>query len=288
LIRPSFPRSISATGDSSLTGGSPRPDFHERDGTMTLFRPCIDLHGGLVKQIVGGSLDDSDSPTTNFVSDKDSAWFAQRYREDGLLGGHVIMLGPGNEQAAESALAAWPGGLQLGGGITAANAASWLERGADKVIVTSYLFTDKALDLDKVKAMAAAVGKARLVIDLSCRRTERGFFVATDRWQTITTTPINAETLGTLAEYCAEYLVHAADVEGKCQGIDQDLVRLLAQGSPIPCTYAGGARSIMDLAKVDALSEGRVDLTYGSALDIFGGNLVRYEDCVDWNRQVAG
>jgi phosphoribosylformimino-5-aminoimidazole carboxamide ribotide isomerase len=252
---------------------------------MTRFRPCIDLHHGLVKQIVGGSLDGSDAPTTNFVSDQDAAWFARRYRQDQLLGGHVIMLGPGNEQAAESALAAWPGGLQLGGGIDAANANAWLGRGADKVIVTSYLFTAQALDLDKVKAMSDAVGKERLVIDLSCRRTSQGIFVATDRWQTITQTPVDADTLGMLAAYCAEYLVHAADVEGKCRGIDTELVRILGDHSPIACTYAGGAKSVEDLDLVATLSQGRVDLTFGSALDIFGGKLVRYEDCVRWNSE---
>ncbi len=252
---------------------------------MTLFRPCIDLHQGLVKQIVGGSLDAKDAPTTNFVSDQDAAWFAQRYRDDGLLGGHVIMLGPGNERAAQAALATWPGGLQVGGGITATNGATWIDCGADKVIVTSYLFTNQLVDMDRVKAMADAVGRERLVIDLSCRRTAHGFFVATDRWQTITDTPIDAETLGTLAEYCAEYLVHAADVEGKCRGIDQDLVRILGECSPIGCTYAGGAKSFEELALVEALSRGRVDLTFGSALDIFGGKLVRYDDCVRWNDQ---
>jgi phosphoribosylformimino-5-aminoimidazole carboxamide ribotide isomerase len=251
---------------------------------MTQFRPCIDLHRGLVKQIVGGSLDNTDAPTTNFISDNDAAWFAQRYREDGLLGGHVIMLGSGNEQSAESALAVWPGKLQIGGGITIANGLKWIERGAEKVIVTSYLFTDKQLDLEKVKAMASEVGRDHLVIDLSCRRTAQGFFVATDRWQTITDTQIDARTLETLARYCSEYLVHAADVEGKCRGIDENLVRLLGQYSPIPCTYAGGANSIDDLSLVEELSLGRVDLTFGSALDLFGGSLVRYSDCVNWNR----
>jgi phosphoribosylformimino-5-aminoimidazole carboxamide ribotide isomerase len=252
---------------------------------MTLFRPCIDLHHGLVKQIVGGSLDTSDKPATNFVSDKDAAWFARRYCEDGLSGGHVIMLGSGNERAAQSALSSWPGGLQIGGGITAANGAEWLRRGAGKVIVTSYLFTNQALDVDKVKSMFDSVGKERLVIDLSCRRTKDGFFVATDRWQTITKTPIDDETLGSLAGYCSEYLVHAADVEGKCRGIDEDLVRLLGVCSPIPCTYAGGAKSVDDLSLVETLSGGRVDLTFGSALDIFGGALVQYDECVRWNRE---
>lgn len=254
---------------------------------MTLFRPCIDLHRGLVKQIVGGSLDPSDTPKTNFVSDKDASWYAAKYRDDGLIGGHVIMLGSGNEEAAARALAAWPGGLQIGGGIHLDNASSWLQRGADKVIVTSYLFSAQQVDMDKVKTLSRAVGRERLVIDLSCRKTAHGFFAATDRWQTVTKTPINGDTLTALAEYCAEYLVHAADVEGKCQGIDAELVQILGQHSPIPCTYAGGARAIEDLALVHELSVGRVDLTFGSALDVFGGTLVRYDECVRWNRRQA-
>jgi phosphoribosylformimino-5-aminoimidazole carboxamide ribotide isomerase len=255
---------------------------------VTLFRPCIDLHQGRVKQIVGGTLDKEDAPITNFVSDKDARRYALCYKQDNLRGGHVIQLGPGNEQAATSALSAWPGGLQLGGGITPDNGPSWLEKGADKVIVTSFLFTGDLLDMDKVKAMSDAVGKDRLVIDLSCRRTEDGFFVATNKWQTVTKTPVNEETLNSLSAYCAEYLVHAADVEGKCRGIDTELVRILGAFSPVPCTYAGGARSLSDLDTVKTLSNGRVDLTFGSALDIFGGNLVCYEDCVLWNAEQTG
>ncbi len=252
---------------------------------MTAFRPCIDLHRGVVKQIVGGTLDADDAPDENFVSDKDPAWYAARYREDGLLGGHVIMLGPGNEVAAQKALQGWPGGLQLGGGITPGNGRTWIEKGADKVIVTSYLFTDNRLDMDKVCQMSQAVGADRLVIDLSCRRTPDGFFVATNRWQTVTKTSVDKAVLHRLAAYCAEYLVHAADVEGKCRGIDADLVRLLGNDSPIPCTYAGGAMALDDLDTVKHLSGGRVDLTFGSGLDIFGGDKVRYEDCVRWNQQ---
>ena len=80
-------------------------------------------------------------------------------------------------------------------------------------------------------------------------------------------------------------LVHAADVEGKCEGIDERLVEFLGSHCPIPVTYAGGARSFEDLATVDLLSEGKVDLTIGSALDIFGGMQVKYSDCVEWNQQ---
>ncbi len=250
---------------------------------MTLFRPCIDLHQGKVKQIVGGTLDLNDNPQTNYISDKDAAWYASLYRQDNLRGGHVIMLGPGNEAAAKAALSAWQGGLQIGGGINPNNAQEWILAGADKVIVTSFLFTEKNLDLEKVEQMSKAVGSERLVIDLSCRRTDRGYFVATDKWQTVTSTMIEKKTLNTLALYCSEFLVHAADVEGKCRGIETELVSILKDISPLPCTYAGGAKAKDDLDLVKQISEGRIDLTFGSALDLFGGNLVHYEDCVAWN-----
>jgi phosphoribosylformimino-5-aminoimidazole carboxamide ribotide isomerase len=252
---------------------------------VTLFRPCIDLHEGRVKQLVGGSLrDDGAAPRTNFVSDREASWFALRYRADGLVGGHVIRLGPGNDEAARSALASWPGGLQIGGGIEAANALAWLEAGATAVIVTSWLFEGDGLSMPRVREISQRVGRDRLVIDLSCRRRGDGFRVATNRWQTVTETAVDRDTLHRLAEYCGEFLVHAADVEGLCEGIDEDLVMLLGADSPIRCTYAGGARHIDDLARVAALSDGRVDLTFGSALDLFGGRGVRYADCVQWNR----
>ena len=256
---------------------------------MTRFRPCIDLHQGKVKQIVGGTLrDEGPGPAENFVAAEPAAHFAARYREDQLKGGHVIQLGPGNREAAEEALAAWPGGLQLGGGVTIENAAEWLARGASKVIVTSWLFVDDALAMDRVEALSAAIGRDRLVVDLSCRRVPGGGWrVATNRWQTVTRTPIDAATLRALEPLTGELLVHAADVEGKCEGIDEELVRALGAESPLPVTYAGGARDIADLARVAELSGGRVDLTYGSALDIFGGSLVRYDDCVRWNRARA-
>lgn len=252
---------------------------------MTRFRPCIDLHQGTVKQIVGGSLrDDGSEPTTNFEAAHDAAHYAACYRADSCHGGHVIKLGPGNDQAAREALAAWPGGLQLGGGITPENAFEWLKAGAGAVIVTSWLFVDGELDLDRVRGMHEAVGRGRLVIDLSCRRVGNGWRVATDRWQTITTTRLDTATLETLAEHCSEFLVHAADIEGLRGGIDRELVELLGKASPIPCTYAGGARELADLDQVAELSDGRVDLTIGSALDLFGGSLA-YADCVAWNRK---
>ncbi len=253
---------------------------------MTLFRPCIDLHEGRVKQIVGGSLrDDGPGPATNFVATEGPGHFAAMYRRDGLDGGHVIKLGPGNDDAAREALAAFPGGMHLGGGVTSENAARWIAAGASKVIVTSFVFDGDALSDARMEELARAVGRERVVLDLSCRRHEGAYYVAKDRWQTLTATRIDAATLARIAAFSSELLVHAADVEGKCEGIDEELVALLGRESPLPVTYAGGGRDVADLARVDALSGGRVDLTFGSALDIFGGSLVRYGDCVAWNRE---
>ncbi len=252
---------------------------------MTLFRPCIDLHQGQVKQIVGGTLTDADTPQTNFTATQSAGYFSELYRRDGLQGGHVIQLGGGNQEAAEQALQAWPQGLQIGGGITVDNAQLWLLRGASKVIMTSWLFEDGRLSEARLTRVAELLRPEHLVIDLSCRRRGDAWFVATDRWQTVTETEVNAETLQRLAGYCSEFLVHAADVEGLCQGIDEDLVRLLGEACPLPCTYAGGAKELADLDRVAELSRGRVDLTFGSALDIFGGSGVKYADCVAYNRR---
>lgn len=254
---------------------------------MTVFRPCIDLHNGQVKQIVGGSLRDTGpGPRENFVAEHGAAWFAERYRSDQLGGGHVIKLGPGNDEAARAALAAWPDGLHVGGGMTIDNAADWIAAGAEKVIVTSWLVDGDVLSIDRARALAAVIGRERLVIDLSCRRlTHGGWAVAVDRWQRVIATEVNQASLAAFAEHCSEFLIHAADVEGLCQGIDGDLVSALGAWSPIPVTYAGGGRHIDDLAEVEQRSNGRVDLTFGSALDLFGGSGVAYNDCLHWNRQ---
>ncbi len=251
----------------------------------TRFRPCIDLHEGQVKQIVGGTLDSAESKLeTNHVSDKSSDWFADLYARDQLTGGHVIQLGPGNKSAAEGALAAYPGGLQIGGGVQPENAARWIEAGASHVIATSCLFSDEGrFQEDQLEQLVRAVGKENLVIDLSCRRSENRWIVAMNRWQTFTEIEINSETLSELANSCDEFLIHAADVEGKCDGIDEDLVQVLGDWGEIPLTYAGGASSLSDLELVNRLSRGLVDLTIGSALDIFGGRGVKYDDCVSFN-----
>ncbi|KAJ4478072.1 Phosphoribosylformimino-5-aminoimidazole carboxamide ribotide isomerase [Lentinula aciculospora] len=246
----------------------------------TLFRPCIDLHGGQVKQIVGGSLSDTNPNDlkTNFISQKPPAEFSRIYRDCNLEGGHVIKLGPGNDEAAKEALAAWPGGLQIGGGITDKNAMEWLNAGASKVIVTSFLFPDYKFSMQRLREISSNVGKDRLVIDVSCRRKGKKWFVAMNKWQDLTEMEVCQESLDLLSEYCSEFLVHAADVEGLCQGIDEELVTKLGEWCRIPVTYAGGAKGISDLDLVNHLSKGRVDLTYGSALDIFGGSLVKFND----------
>jgi len=254
-----------------------------------VFRPCIDLREGRVTQIVGGTLRDHGAgPRVNFVTDRPASEFARRYRDDGLTGGHVIQLGPGNEDAAREALAAYPGGLQLGGGVTVDNARVWLEAGASHVIVTSWVFREGHLDADRLAALAAAIGPQRLVLDLSCRRRGDDYFVVTDRWQKLTDLRLLPETLAGFAGQCAEFLVHGVDVEGLCLGIDPELVRRLAAWSPIPTTYAGGARSLQDLEEVTRISNGRVDLTIGSALDLFGGTGVRYADVLAFNRRQTG
>jgi len=249
------------------------------------FRPCIDLHDGKVKQIVGGSLADGAEPETNFVSEKPPAWFAELYKSDGLAGGHVIKLGTGNDEAAREALAAWPGGLQVGGGITADNAIQWLEAGAAKVIVTSAIFRNGKIDEEQLARLVSKVGKDRLVLDLSCRKRNGRYFVVTDRWQTFTETAVDAGSLFQLSESCCEFLVHGVDVEGRQQGMDEGLIALLAAHSPIPCTYAGGVRSFQDLEKLNEAGAGKIDVTIGSALDLFGGTLP-YRDVVAYCRDI--
>ncbi len=253
---------------------------------MTQFRPCIDLHQGKVKQIVGGSLND-DGADTNYVSPYDAPYYAELYRQKSLTGGHVIALGPGNREQALKALAAWPGGLQFGGGVNCENAAEYLNAGASHVIVTSYLFENGQFSWNRLEKIKAETGVDRLVLDLSCRKTADGWHIATDRWQTVTELAITPQTLSELEKHCAEFLIHAADVEGLQGGIDQPLVKLLGAHCKIPVTYAGGARALEDLRQVQQLSGGRVDLTIGSALDIFGGSGVTLDECVEWNSAQA-
>jgi phosphoribosylformimino-5-aminoimidazole carboxamide ribotide isomerase len=252
---------------------------------MTKFRPCIDLHEGKVKQIVGGTLND-EGAEENFVSKKSPSWYAEKFHESDLKGGHVIQLGPGNLQAAREALAAWPGGLQLGGGVSLENAGEWIEAGASQVIVTSWLFDQDGNFLrDRLKALAEEIGMEKIVVDLSCRQVADGWKVAMNRWQTVTEMVIDLDIIDHLSQYCAEFLIHAADVEGQCSGVDVPLVELLGQWTGCPITYAGGVRGLEDLKLINEASAGRLDATVGSALDLFGGSGVTYNELLAWNRQ---
>ena len=245
------------------------------------FRPCIDIHNGSVKQIVGGSLaDKGDFAQDNFVSEYDAAYYAKLYKKYDLSGGHIIILNPkgspyyeADMQQAFGALSAWEGGLQIGGGINDGNAAMFLDRGASHVIVTSFVFKDGEVAWDRLERLVKAVGRQRLVLDLSCRAREGRYYIVTDRWQKFTDVELNEKTLETLSGYCGEFLVHAADVEGRARGIEDGVARLLGELSPVPATYAGGISGFCDLEKLKALGQGKIDFTVGSALDIFGGSM---------------
>ncbi|KAM7531582.1 hypothetical protein LguiB_034992 [Lonicera macranthoides] len=302
------------------------------------FRPCIDIHKGKVKQIVGSTLHDSSEGgstlVTNFESDKSAAEYAAVYKEDGLPGGHVIMLGadplsksaaiealhaypgrpvaifeclsplsssllfalalvlvlesgmshPLSKSAAIEALHAYPGGLQVGGGIHSGNAMGYIKEGASHVIITSYVFNNGQMDLERLKELVHFIGKHRLVLDLSCRKKEGKYAIVTDRWQKFSDVYLDEKVLDFLSFYADEFLVHGVDVEGKKLGIDEELVGLLGKHSPIPVTYAGGVTEMADLERIKVAGMGRVDVTVGSALDIFGGNLA-YKDIVAWHGQ---
>lgn len=250
------------------------------------FRPCIDIHNGKVKQIVGGSLRDAgNAASDNFVSEQDGAFYAALYKRLGLKGGHIILLNPPSSEyyqstlvQAELALKAWPGGLMLGGGVNEDNAKHFLDLGASHVIVTSYVFRNGQIDMDRLKSLVRLVGREHLVLDLSCRvradRTGRSdYYVVTDRWQRFTNMKVTIENLKALTAYCDEFLIHAADVEGRRAGVDSSLIRILAELDGFPVTYAGGVGSYRDLETVRKEGRNQVNITVGSALDLFGGDL---------------
>ncbi|MBS4219935.1 phosphoribosylformimino-5-aminoimidazole carboxamide ribotide isomerase [Bacillus sp. FJAT-49711] len=246
------------------------------------FRPCIDIHQGKVKQIVGDTLQlDNELVTENFVSEYGSAFYASMFKNDGLNGGHVIMLGDGNKDSALQALKEYPNGLQIGGGITSDNANYYLENGASHVIVTSYIFENGELNKDRLYKVVDAVGKDKLVIDLSCKKKNGKWFVVTNKWTQYSNLEINQSTISELEQYCDEFLIHAVDVEGKRSGIQEDLVEQLSEWVSIPTTYAGGVSSIKDLETFYQISNGKLDITIGSSLDIFGGDL-SYKEVVEF------
>lgn len=240
------------------------------------------MHQGKVKQIVGETLNkDGQDVVENYVSTYDSAYYASMFKEDNLTGGHVIMLGDGNKEAALQALQTYPGGLQIGGGINESNAEEYLDSGASHVIVTSYIFQDGQLMMDRLKRLVDKIGKERLVIDLSCKRKDNSWFVVTDKWTKFSDIEIKEETIRELENYCDEFLIHAADVEGKRGGMDEELVARLADIVSIPTTYAGGVSSLEDLKRFKEISHGKLHVTIGSALDIFGGDL-SYREVVEY------
>lgn len=252
------------------------------------FRPCIDIHNGKVKQIVGGSLrDERDYADENFISELDAGHYAGIYKQDGLKGGHIIILNPaGSEyykadlEQAEAALAAYPGGLQIGGGITSDNAVWFLDKGASHVIVTSFVFRDGRIDYVNLEEISKITGKERLVLDLSCRKKDREYYIVTDRWQKFTREKVSGELLDRLSGYCDEFLVHAVDVEGKESGIEQDLACLLGGWNKMPVTYAGGIGSFDDLRELRRAGRNHLDVTIGSALSLFGGPM-EYERVIE-------
>lgn len=245
------------------------------------FRPCIDIHNGKVKQIIGGSLkDEGDFAADNFVSEKDGAYYGTLYKNAGLKGGHIIILNPKTSPYYEEdvrqaclALKAAEGTLQIGGGMTDENAAFFLEQGASHIIVTSFVFRDGQINVENLRKIAAVTGKERLVLDLSCRKKEGNYYIVTDRWQKFTDIVLNDSVLHELSQYCDEFLIHAVDVEGKNSGIEKDLVEMLGAWDGIPITYAGGVSSYEDLEYLKQLGNNRIDVTIGSALDLFGGHL---------------
>ena len=239
------------------------------------FKPCIDIHNGKVKQIVGGTLSGKDgSAKENYVSEKGADFYASLYKSQKLSGGHIIMLGPGNREQALKALKTYPGGMQIGGGITPDNAEEYLQEGASHVIVTSYVFREGIIDYKRLKELSSRIGKENLVLDLSCRKNRDGrYYVVTDRWQNFTETVVDTAILKKLSGYCDEFLVHAVDAEGKQAGIETEVLKIISGESGIPVTYAGGIRDLADIEIIEKIGGGVVDFTVGSALDLFGGKL---------------
>lgn len=245
------------------------------------FRPCIDIHNGQVKQIVGGTLtDENDQAKENFVAARDADYYAKLYQEKGIKGGHIILLNPvtseyyeATKQQAMKALYAYPGGMQIGGGINDTNAKEYLDAGASHVIVTSYVFQNGRIHMENLKKLYDVVGKEHLVLDLSCRYRDGAYYIVTDRWQKFTDEKVDEKTLDMLMNYCDEFLIHAVDVEGKTQGIEAGLVEKLGKWNKLPITYAGGVHSYGDIDKLKRLGNGRIHVTIGSALDLFGGKL---------------
>ncbi len=245
------------------------------------FRPCIDIHNGKVKQLVGGSLKDKGNMAQeNFVSKNNAEYFAGLYRKDGLKGGHIIILNSKDSEYFEKsknqamkALKAYPNGLQIGGGINDENAKEYISAGASHVIVTSFVFKDGVVNYSNLEKLMKAVGKEHIVLDLSCRKKGDDYYIVTDRWQNFTEEKVTVKLLEMLSVYCDEFLVHGVDVEGKGAGMEVELVKILSGYNKTPITYAGGIASMEQIEQFGMISNEKLDFTIGSALDLFGGNL---------------
>ena len=273
---------------SRIIGAETKEKEMQKGDRRMKFRPCIDIHNGKVKQIVGGSLQDQgDQAQENYVAEQDAPFFARLYQSRGIRGGHIILLNPATSpyyevtrQQAIEALKAYPGGMQIGGGIREDNAESFLDAGASHVIVTSYVFKNGVINWENLEKLERAVGREHLVLDLSCRKKDGQYYIVTDRWQKFTQVPVSEQTIEEFSSHCDEFLVHAVDVEGKASGIEVELVKLLAKNHQLPVTYAGGVGSFQDLETLRMAGENRVDVTVGSALDLFGGSM-KWEDVLD-------
>lgn len=257
------------------------------------FRPCIDIHNGKVKQIIGGTLNDEGNVAVeNYVSEMDASYYAEFYKKDDIKGGHIILLNNKDseyynktKEQAMKALNTYTKGLQIGGGINPENAGEFIDAGASHVIVTSYVFQDGEVVKKNLEQISSKVGKKNLVLDLSCRKKNNQYYIVTDRWQKFTEVIVNESTLDFFKDYCDEFLVHAVDVEGKAQGIERDLVEILGSWAKIPITYAGGVGNFEDLKNLKELGKDQLDVTIGSALDLFGGTM-SYQEVLDYMKKV--
>lgn len=254
------------------------------------FRPCIDIHNGQVKQIVGSSLrDKGDKATENFVATNDASFYARLYKEHNLKGAHVIMLNSKDSEYYEAtkaqallALSEYKDSLQVGGGIDDKNAKFFIDNGASHVIVTSFAFKDGRIQYENLAALVKAVGKEHIVLDLSAGKKDGEYVIVTDRWQKYSEVNITINLFTQLSSYCDEFLVHGIDTEGLKKGPDMELIKILSDVSgkiATPITYAGGIANTNHIKMIEELSEGKLNYTIGSALDIFGGSLSFEEVC---------
>ncbi len=249
------------------------------------FRPCIDVFKGKVVQLIGTSLFGGEEKTIvkHFESEYSPAYYAELFKQDNLKGGHILSLGSGNNDVVIEALKAFNGGMKYGGSVTPENAHVYLDAGATHVIVNSYVFDNGEINLPNLKSLVKSIGKDKLVLDMSCRKKNGDYYIVTNLWEKFTNVILDQKSLQDISKYCDEIIVHGVDSEGRKQGLESDLVRILAQHTPIKTVYAGGISSIADLTMIKALGNEKIDPCIGTALSIYGGNLSYYE-VLEWNK----